>query len=47
MSDGTHDHTTDLPEPYDYEDAATRRAMAFRRVAKLPDNLPTIARDFV
>ena len=47
MSDDTHDHTIDLAEPNDYEDPATRRDMAFRRVAKLPDNLPAIARGSV
>jgi hypothetical protein len=39
MSDDTHDHTTDLPEPYDFEDPVSQRAMAFCRVAKLADTI--------
>jgi hypothetical protein len=39
MSDDTHDHTTDLPEPYDYEDPVSQRAMAFCHVAKLADTI--------
>jgi hypothetical protein len=39
MSDDTHDHTTDLAEPYDYEDPVSQGAMAFCRVAKLADTI--------
>jgi hypothetical protein len=39
MSDDTHDHTTDLPEPCDYEDPVSQRAMAFCHVAKLADTI--------
>ena len=39
MSDDTHDHTTDLAEPSDYEDPVSQRAMAFCHVAKLADTI--------
>ena len=39
MSDDTHDHTTDLAEPYDYEGPVSLRAMAFCHVAKLADTI--------
>jgi hypothetical protein len=39
MSDDTHDHTIDLAEAYDYEDALSQRAMAFCEVAKLADTI--------
>ena len=39
MSDDTHDHTTDLAEPYDYEDLVSQRAKAFCHVAKLADTI--------
>ena len=39
MSDDTHDHMTDLAEPFDYEDPVSRRAMAFCHVAKLADTI--------
>ena len=39
MSDDTHDHTIDLAEPHDYEGPVSRRAMAFRHVAKLADTI--------
>ena len=39
MSDDTHDHTTDLADPSEYEDPVSQRAMAFCHVAKLADTI--------
>ncbi len=39
MSDDSHDHTTDLTDPSEYEDPVSQRAMAFCHVAKLADTI--------
>jgi len=39
MSDDTHDHTTDLAEPYDYEDPVSQRAVTFCHVPRLADTI--------
>jgi hypothetical protein len=39
MSDDIHDDSTDLSDPFSYEDTITQRAMAFYHVAKLTDTV--------